>query len=96
MDSSIIFNTSEQPTNILEFPIKDTHQEEHRKMQDNLVKILSDLNDTAKKGKISGLPLQSNGELDWDSIPVSFVIKWTFIEATRLNHDHAENSVDKH
>jgi len=77
-------------SNIVEFPIKETHQEAHRRMQDNLASILSDLNDVVKNGKITGIPLQSSGEVDWDLIPVSFVIKWAFIEATKVSHDHAE------
>jgi hypothetical protein len=68
---------------------EETHEDKHKRLFDNLVSLLADLENAAKADSVV-LPLQASGEVDWSKISVNFLTQWSLINCQKISHTHKE------
>jgi len=73
----------------IEWPIKFNHAFDHKRMYDNLVEILLDVNGFLITA-IPGVPKINNNEIDWSKVVVSDLIQILANEAHKCTHEHIE------
>lgn len=66
-----------------------SHQDEHREMFNNLVKIVSEFNYFLLSND-TPLPKDENGDLDLTQIPINLLLNWTALQAQKVTHSHEE------
>jgi hypothetical protein len=65
----------------------ETELQKHKRMFDNLIELLSDLENANLTQK--ALPLKENA-IDWENIPIQFLINWSMVNLKTINHKHTE------
>jgi hypothetical protein len=68
------------------------HLREHQVMFDSLIKLLSDLDNSAnpKVNPDNILPRKEDGNIQWEEVSVGFLIQWATLNSTKLSHTHLE------
>jgi hypothetical protein len=70
---------------------EETHEQRHKRLFNNLVEIVSDLEHSDVE-----LP-RSNNVIDWSGISILFLLQWTNLNSQKITHEHGELiETDKH
>jgi hypothetical protein len=68
---------------------EENHLQQHQKMFDNLVTLLSDCEDVVK----DNLPKDPNNNTDWSGISVAYILQYAMINTQKLTHTHEVQDV---
>jgi hypothetical protein len=73
-----------------------SHQEKHQRLFDNLIVLLSDLDNSMNPEVNHGavIPRDEKGNVQWDQVSVKFLIQWSMLNAAKIGHEHSKEKND--
>jgi hypothetical protein len=69
---------------------KETHEAKHKRTFDNLIELLSDIENSDVE-----LPRNGEGAIEWESVSISYLIQWSLMNAQKISHKHEVKDVQK-
>ncbi|MCK9429011.1 MAG: hypothetical protein M0R17_03235 [Candidatus Omnitrophica bacterium] len=73
---------------------KESHLDLHKRMFDNLVELIEDLQNASRSSKTPiDIAKKEDGNLDLSKITVEYLLKWSLLNASKQCHEHIETNL---